>query len=397
MRPSENQRVFHCGARAGLRRDCDQVAKELLGALGFALKHGRHRQPVQRARLVRIFRQHALKRCHRSLSILCGDLLLPFSEPSLQLRLLGRPGVPGRGGCRAGSEAHLLQTLAFLRQVNPAHEIGEVEAHGGLSLFKFCQFAQKGPQQNVSVCFSFIDRRGEFLRGQPAQSQLRGAHQAFGEEGAKIIFILDSQPRGARGKLQQGPLGRHDARIATRQRVEQEVQQGMADVIEREFAARAHDDGVMIAVVAEIRCAADHRLDVHGEAASESRLEQFAQVRGRGHDQLRDRPLQPGNLTAVRGLHFPPELFDLGLAIEIRQHFAKTFDGQNVRRELIVRQHVVELRRRARHKGKRYVARKRGRRAAQFVFAVIGAQGLGRRPLEPQQLVAEPRAHRMDG
>ena len=162
------------------------------------------------------------------------------------------------------------------------------------------------------------------------------------------------------------------------------MKQRVADFLHRQIASRIQNDGIFIAEIAEIDFAADHRFDIHHKGARAGRLQEFPQVRGRGQYQLRHRFVQPFDLAFVLGLDLPPEPVNLGFAVEIREHLVKSFDGQNVGRQIVVRKTVGELRRRANYQRKRDVAGERGRRIGQFVFAVILPEGLGRGALQTQ-------------
>jgi hypothetical protein len=133
----------------------------------------------------------------------------------------------------------------------------------------------------------------------------------------------------------------------------------------------------MVVEIAEIDPIADEGFHKHSEGAVALGLENFAKIRGGDQHNLTHGALQTAGRPAVFGLQGRPPPVEARLCAELGKHTLKVLDGEHIRRKQIMRQNIVELRRRAHNEGQRNVSGKGFNRIRELMVAIKLAQSVG--------------------
>ncbi len=164
--------------------------------------------------------------------------------------------------------------------------------------------------------------------------------------------------------------------IADGDRIQQEMQERVANIVHRQVRAGIDDHFVVIAVIAEIRFAAGEQLHVHGKIPRAAGPQNFAKIIHHRENQVRNRRAIDFDAPVVVGLVVLPKLGDVFFAVKIGQYFVEAFQGQRVRRQFIAAQLKFKIRSGAGRQRERHEAGKSGSGIGQGMLIIKFAQSL---------------------
>ncbi len=161
-----------------------------------------------------------------------------------------------------------------------------------------------------------------------------------------------------------------DVGIHEGERVEKEMEEGVANDIGGDVFAAAEDNRVMVAEITDVGDAADERLDNDREGAHLGGIGKLAQVSVGDEDDLRDGIVEALDFLVVDGLDLAPELANVLLGVVGGKDFAEAFEGQQVGRKLVAAEDGLEFRRGTGDDAEPDVAGEHFADVARFVLAV---------------------------
>jgi hypothetical protein len=136
--------------------------------------------------------------------------------------------------------------------------------------------------------------------------------------------------RGATGDVHEVVLFVDFVAVLDDERVDEEVDVGVANFVDWKFAGGADDDGVVVGGSAEIGTSAGERLDVNGEGTSAGGFGEFAEISGGGESGFVDGAAIAVDLRVIDGRDALPLVAELGGLDEFDQDGAEIIEGENV-------------------------------------------------------------------